>query len=352
MYDFWNPANADPSESVGSRHHIVPATYLRGFSNPKGQVLVFDRRGSGKPHLARVEDIGVKNFYTFTNVDGKPDGRFEQLLSKIESKATRFIRRATSPILSASPLTMDERESLCLFIAFQVARSVRMRREIEITGDLGQRLQLLGLSGSTEYQHPDSGEIFDLGEISFVPDPNEHISMVGKLAERMFECLIDRPVSYFDLQGSTLLTCDEPVLRERNEEDDGQPHRPHGAEPSSDYVHLRSTSRGVADTEEIVLPLSRRWVVALGPRGGHQPRSPLLHVDPEQSRQIASEINDAIVDRAYLAVFAHPDDTHLLPAKLPSDSRNAFHICGVPEHYVRNIERLSAYRHVRVYGRD
>ncbi|MFC1431446.1 DUF4238 domain-containing protein [Streptacidiphilus sp. N1-3] len=65
----WDIASADPRQQVGARHHTVPAFYIRRFANRQGQVRVRDRRRP-TPGLCKDTDLVVKNFYTFTNLDG------------------------------------------------------------------------------------------------------------------------------------------------------------------------------------------------------------------------------------------------------------------------------------------
>ena len=79
-------ANADPSVGVGSRHHTVPAFYLKRFANKSTELSVRDRN-TGALSTRSYLTMKITDFYTVVGQDGTLDGRLEQLLSQIEGKS-------------------------------------------------------------------------------------------------------------------------------------------------------------------------------------------------------------------------------------------------------------------------
>ncbi|KOV86893.1 hypothetical protein ADL01_05675 [Streptomyces sp. NRRL WC-3618] len=64
----------------------MPAFYLRRFANSQNQLWVRDRR-SPTPGLRKETDLAIRDFYTFQNIHGEPDGRMELVLQKVEDNA-------------------------------------------------------------------------------------------------------------------------------------------------------------------------------------------------------------------------------------------------------------------------
>ncbi len=148
----WDFESADPQQQVGARHHTVPGFYIRRFANSKGQVWVRDRRS--EPGLRKNLDLAIRDFYTFTNVDGESDGRLEQLLAKIEADASPALDRLCSAVTWNSPLSAEDRVSIATFVAFQMVRGQRKRREVEMQTDLYARLLNLNPPGQFQPQCP------------------------------------------------------------------------------------------------------------------------------------------------------------------------------------------------------
>ncbi|MDQ0945890.1 DUF4238 domain-containing protein [Streptomyces sp. V1I1] len=140
--DEWDLENADPSQQVGARHHTVPAFYLRRFANSQNQLWVRDRR-SPTPGLRKETDLAIRDFYTFQNIHGEPDGRMEQVLQRVEGRASSALHRVTSAMTWGRPITPDDKTDICIFTAFQVVRGLRKRREIELMSDLYVRIMQL-----------------------------------------------------------------------------------------------------------------------------------------------------------------------------------------------------------------
>lgn len=83
------------------------------------------------PGLRKESDLAIRDFYTFQNIHGEPDGRMEQVLQKIEGNAASALRRVTSSVTWGRPITPEDKTDLCVFTAFQYVRGLRKRREID-----------------------------------------------------------------------------------------------------------------------------------------------------------------------------------------------------------------------------
>jgi hypothetical protein len=327
----WDLENADPRQQVGARHHTVPAFYLRRFANSQNQLWVRDRR-SPVPGLRKETDLAIRDFYTFQNIHGEPDGRMEQVLQKVEGRAASALRRVTSAVTWGRPITPEDMTDLCIFTAFQVVRGLRRRREIELMSDLYVRIMQLnapvgaGRRAIAAYRET----LRDFRTLEVTSNPNEHVSLMGKLAEPLSEHLLDRRLTVVELTEGALLTCDEPVVTVHDQEDTPDPVIPQ-ARPRTrsrrrrgqreirhtrTLIQIQSTQdRGLARAEEIVLPVGRRTLLVFSHPVAAMPSH--LRMAPEESQAAATEVNKRLLAQAYFMALAHPDDRHLLTDPLP-----------------------------------
>jgi hypothetical protein len=144
------------------------AFYLRRFADSTGRLLVRDRPAGRLLPPITVSKLAIKDFYTTVNDDGTLDGRMEELLGKVEGEAAQLLKLLLSPYRRPGQLTAAERTTLCQFIAFQMVRGPRKRREMELEADYTIKLQ----AGDQLTKR-------DLWEITAVPHPNEHIRLMG-----------------------------------------------------------------------------------------------------------------------------------------------------------------------------
>ncbi len=133
---FW--ANAPRAAKVGSRHHTVPRFYLKRFAS-KGKLLVRDRT-SGEMTRRNIDDLAIRNFYTFVNKDGEEDGRLEDILADLEGGTNDLLNRVFGPFQPVRRLHPGESMALALYLSFQVVRTPRHRREMELMADHSMKL--------------------------------------------------------------------------------------------------------------------------------------------------------------------------------------------------------------------
>lgn len=326
--DAWFAAS-DPSEGVGSKHHTVPAFYLRRFA--KGDQLAVRRLDDGVRRLTNVADLAQRDFYTVVTdhpADGSPrlDGRLEQLLRTVEGRGATAIRRLANPLFEPQALPPDLYMDLLLFLAFQFVRGVRTRREQELIADLSIKMDM---------QVTRTGETpplpADLAAITIVGHPNEYLRMLGDMAGVAMESLVGRPLTQVQLDVPALFTTDEPVvlhgttdtghtpdcfLSEKQRRRRAQRAFRAGATSAGDLVHVRTTRpRGIGSAEEVLFPMDPSRALVFGPRGEMRPAR--LRLTGEDAARFASELANELLSQAYLWVAGHPDNNDLSGLELP-----------------------------------
>lgn len=310
-----------PDIGVDARHHTVPAFYLRRFADKlSGKLVVRNRSGDTKPYSASPEALAVRDFYTVVNTDGELDGRMEQLLSVVESEAASVIQLVLSPYRRPGRLTMAERSALCQFIAFQMVRGPRHRREIELQADYYAKLRAGHLMTDD-----------DLRNITALPHPNQHLLLLGPLSEAIYRCLMLRPVQIARIDKPMFVTCDEPVVVDNEDHVKHVPdcslsragirRRERQADAAgttwSQVIHIWTTRpNGVQVADSVFMPLTPTALLVLG-RIGYQP-GPEIRLADDEAREIAEAVNEALIAQSYEWVAANPDHPSFRDLDFPS----------------------------------
>ncbi|NUW44861.1 DUF4238 domain-containing protein [Nonomuraea rhodomycinica] len=307
--------SASAAEGVGRRHHTVPRFYLARFADSSGTMHVRDRQGAG--YVRRnPRDMAIKNFYTFVNNSGEADGRLEQALAMMESQAAVLIKYLLSPLGYLQPISLADSLSLAQFLAFQIVRGQRHRREYELMTNYLVKLQV---SGQVDVQ--------ELRDVTVVPHPNEHLSTIGAAAEEIFKHLCGRPYSLVVLDKPLFITCDEPVLVHVEEghvnhvEDcflsqEEIAKRLRKKRGRKQIIHFYPTrSSGVARASEIALPVAPRKLILLGPVGAAH--RGLLHLRDDEAEEFAEGVNRALLSQAFDWAAAHPDHPSFSSMEIP-----------------------------------
>lgn len=310
---------ADRGVGVGRRHHTVPAFYLRRFADKSGQLSVRDRTSGALSRRGHL-DMGIRDFYTIVSKDGTLDGRLEQMLSVVERNANRIFTDLLSPFRRPRPLDPADHSGLAAFIAFQIVRGERQRRELELMADYTAKVQ----AGNRLTSH-------DLDSLTATPHPNDHLKMMARTAETIATHLENRPLTLIDLDQPLLVTGDEPVIV--NVGDDHVKHKPdcfvtkkelarrrrageRNGKQWSQIVHIYPTRpSGVAGALEVALPLSPRSVLFLGPQGAHaESRTQVLSSEAES---LAEALNRHVIAQSLSWVAAHPEHPSFASLPLP-----------------------------------
>jgi hypothetical protein len=358
----------DPLAKVGSVHHTVPRFYLHRFA--LGERVVTRVPGQDGIVIRNVADMGQRDFYTAIvdadaadrlqnaasaadagarEVDGagakRLDARLEDVLSTMEGLAATVLGRITDQPHVA--INAEERYALTTFLAFQMVRGVRARREVELFAEFyaktmmrqplhpkarrrveieqARRAGRQPARGNGRQLPPKRGArglLSDeqLDRVVIRAHPNQHLRLFGDVAENIAPHLWVRPVTVVELNESLLVTGDEPVvvvgeigadhveacfLTEKQRRRRlaaamaaGREHR--------ELVHFyASRPRGVATAEEVAIPLDPRRALVLGPKNTDAPSHVTLVA--EEAREFADDLNARIAAQAYLWVVAHPD---------------------------------------------
>lgn len=324
----------DHQAAVGARHHIVPRFLLARFASGDDQLRVRNRR-DGKASTRTITDLAVRDFYTAVTNGSELDSSLESLLSVIEGGAAEIIRQHLDlrAFANARAFTPEERATLDLFVAMQTVRGMRVRRSLEVIADY--TVKLLNQDKITEN---------DVQNTAFVPHPNEHLKMIGNLAERAEETLKSRATSLIRLDKPLLIIGDEPVLIDHERDDSAMRGRPDPESISEDLVHLAG-ERGFATADIIMLPLAPSVLLAYGPPNReHLPVE--IRFTGVEAQSFAKEINLLTIGSAIEWVAAHPDHSEFDSIRMtPPQPLLAVHDYGSSA--ARHVNSTPAHRPIR-----
>jgi hypothetical protein len=132
-------------------------------------------------------------------------------------------------------------------------------------------------------------------QFQFVPDPNEHLRVMGETVLRISELLLARPWYIADYGIPVLLTSDKPVARY---------FRNASRLPATTGVSHTPTTSGMS--------LDSRRLLILGRPGDPAPEQ-YLHPPVET----AATVNLAIAASACEYIYMHPDEDHLKGVQIP-----------------------------------
>ncbi|WP_331768167.1 DUF4238 domain-containing protein [Embleya sp. NBC_00896] len=325
----WNPENADPNQGVGARHHILPKFLIENFAD-RGRVWVRQRSASVAPGLRTPKDLAVKDFYTFVHVNGHADGRLEQQLSQIESRAAASLKRITDPSEWGRPFTYLEYGDIVMLVACQRVRGMRERRKIELLTDATTRIMAVPQPAPgrklTPAQRATRNELRDL---VIIPTPEAHLGQLLPLTKATAKHLALRPLTVVELTAGAFLTCDEPVTllfpddwrptpmlpprqRVRSRRRDGV----RVPRTRSEIIHVQNTQGGLEEAAEIVMPIGPRTALVFGAINGTEPTHERL--DEQESLHAAAELNALLRGQAHFFALCRPDDRDLLDDELPA----------------------------------
>lgn len=374
----------DPAAKVGAVHHTVPRFYLRRFA--RADRILTRVPGEDGIRLRNVGDMGQRDFYTVvvdkdllehianaatfpdqlttaavTPSEGQTelDARLEDVLSTVEGWAATVFHRLTD--YPQDSVDREERYTLATFLAFQMVRGVRHRRELELIAEFYAKTMLRqplppkvrrrveitqarrngrtpsrgdGLRLPPKSSQRDAITDAQLTKVGIRPHPNEHLRQFGGVTEEIAPHLFVRPYTFVELDEPLLVTGDEPVVvvgeagaehlpscyltpKQRKRRlvaamAEGREHR--------EILHLYTTRPlAVAVAEEVAIPLDPSRALVLGPKNTARP--PLVRLEGAAARDFADDLNTRIANQAYMWVAAHPDnpsfETMTIPATGP-----------------------------------
>lgn len=110
------------------RHHFVPEFYQRGFIEDGSGLIWVCEKGRAPRQRSVKKGAGFEyNLYAFTHADGSVDvGSVEKKLADLDRDAAAVIRK----IDGGTPITPEERKTLCEFIGVMYRRTPEHRRAV------------------------------------------------------------------------------------------------------------------------------------------------------------------------------------------------------------------------------
>ena len=319
-------ATVKPRSHVGSLHHTVPRFLLQRWALD-GQVRVYSRV-DGTFSVRNVKDLGVRDFYSFIDLEGELDSTFESLLGEVEAPAAAAIGRLLSPFILAANKTPEELFQLARMVAFQVVRTTRRRRELELQAEWYAKTMA-------------SGRVADaaLRGLSVVPHQNEMLKLSMSTAEQLMPFVAFRPVGLVVLDKPQLLMGDEPVLVNAGSDDGGhhpdcfltdeQIKRRTAKEQRKKrrlrrrvgrVVHFKPTAaHGLGVALELVLPVSPRAALWWGQLGTAPFEGPVEfeQLSAQESQRFAALVNKATMEQALDWVISTVRDTTFTTRTFP-----------------------------------
>jgi hypothetical protein len=257
------------------RHHVVSKFYLRYFADEAEQITTIVLPGE-RVFTQSIENASVHNqFYTVIDQDGEPSDSIERAFSRVEAIAAEAWRTVAAGVW---PLPADAREAMAGWIAFQFLRGPRRRGSMSNLGtDLLQLQIMLGGRVGIREALRERGEPCDdksvnrewislfENQLIIEPHANHHVSHIAKMLPRITSLLLDRWWILTSFQRKTLGTSDHPVH----------------VMPNKD---LLATGRGtgIANANEIHVPLTRRHSLGLALRSSLPPQLAALREDRQQ----------------------------------------------------------------------
>ncbi len=179
------------------------ALHPREVGGRAGQVQVRSRAGE-RTYQEQVTDLGVTDFYTAVSISGELDACMEDLLAEIEGETSALIRELMNPFAPLWQLGHEETAKLATFVAFQMVRGPRQARDRDPGGLVRKDVT------ADDLRKQFGGD--DLREYEFVPHQNDHIKMMGGIAEQIALRIIGRSVALLTIDRPLFFIGDEPVI--------------------------------------------------------------------------------------------------------------------------------------------
>ncbi len=355
-------AQVNPSEYVGSRHHTVPRFLLSHWAT-KNQAAVYHRVEAAF-RTENVNNLAIKDFYTFIDRSGSLDSSFESLLGAIEPQAANIVDHLLSPFWRVPNLSTDQMFELALFMSFLPVRTARRRREMELQGEWYAKTLAEGRLSDAE-----------LRKITVIPHQNNMLSASFNAARKLVPFFVCRPLALVRLQGARLLIGDEPLIVNAPTDETHHPDcfvtedewrrreakerrkKKQRRRPVNRVIHFQSTAqRGLGVTDELVLPISPRAALWWGPLGQDVFTGPLEaeSLSVADSQRFAGLANAATARQALDWIISTVDDSDFRSMVMPPLDP-LMRVCDretAAAHAVNKVpERFRPYRLDRQAGR-
>lgn len=297
------------------RHHTVPKFYLEGFAR-SGKIGTVRLPGEKRFCQSTANASLRMHFYTVPDLE-EPDA-FEKRLSAMETEAATIMRKVISG--GVWPLDLDDRVNFAIFLAVQFLRGPDKRRQMEQTVALVTQREVVaggresvpawiehnyGFTPTDEEAEQIWRDVNQPGGPPVTLSAAGHLEQIGSLVPEFLPYFTGRPWVLLRFERRALLTCDTPLSLLPDRRSPGQ-------------------AVGLVNSPGIVFPMSRRVGLMLADPEPLIDRLPVEqvregHADFEltPSSDDARDFNTATIRNTREWIFHHPDDSDLVPAKLP-----------------------------------
>ena len=192
------------------KHHYVPVTYLRRFTDAGGLLWVYRKDDPSRPFRQRPESTGFEtHYYSQLSEDGvRDDSRFEALFSEMESPWPAIV-----DALAARERVFPAASSIIPFLALMRVRGPAFRdaAELHLSNVVHVRAQILNDAGRLPPPPEGHEDLFAKMEIAIDPHQSlvaiaDGLSTIGNfLAALSYDVLHNE-------SGVPFLTSDNPVM--------------------------------------------------------------------------------------------------------------------------------------------
>ncbi|MEV7962383.1 DUF4238 domain-containing protein [Oerskovia paurometabola] len=120
-------AQAHQPDPPSRRHHYVPKSYMKYWSEDGKRIRILDTVTGSRRHVGLRDTCVAEDFYRVVGVDGKPHNRVELMYSVLDRELAR-IQRLLVGLSDPETLTFDDFMSIGLLVSVQRGRTPQMRR--------------------------------------------------------------------------------------------------------------------------------------------------------------------------------------------------------------------------------
>lgn len=299
-----------------TRHHYVPAFYLRRFADQKDQLDAYDRT-TGKRIRTSVADAAVESrLYETTDKNGEPTDAAENTLAWIESKVSPGFEALIS---GPWPPLPEVRGLIANFIALQVTRTRASLHAMAAITDRMTKLEMSLLPRDTwrelyldaEGVEPTDAQLDELiadfedfDSYKIEPHSNTQIEGMFTGAATLVQPIANRKWFLQECRKPGFITSDEPV---------------HMWSAPERAIH----GVGVFTADELWLPIDshHNLLMVYDTRGYAEQRVKV-------PRSKAKNVSQRLADASYRWTFADPRRSILDKLQLPSGPRPIGTIAG------------------------
>jgi hypothetical protein len=195
------------------KHHIIPATYLSGFTDKDGKLYEYRADEPANPRYAVPRELGHRrDYYSQPFLNGETDyNTLEDFFDKsVESKWADIIKK----IKNKEKLTSADITILFQFIGMLKGRVPATRDSVEhllatVVRQTGERLEESGELPS----RPEGLKDMDWSDFDVSIDPHQSIHAMGSIIEG-FSTVLDSVnfVIYHNHSNISFVTSDNPVV--------------------------------------------------------------------------------------------------------------------------------------------